>query len=131
MSPPPDVGQAASDLTHSLGRLVNTLGAYGQSRLREVNHAVTAEKRRWVARVVVALAALMLLFLGMLFAGAAVIIAFWDTHRVLAASLVGGGLLLLAGGAGWWLWYDLSRGPSVFDWAARMATLLLRWRRRR
>ncbi|MBK8482098.1 MAG: phage holin family protein [Proteobacteria bacterium] len=77
--------RAASGLFHSLGRLGATLLAILQTRLQLLTTELQ-EEVRYAAGVllwsfVAAFAAMLALFLGAL----AVIFAFWETHRMLAA----------------------------------------------
>lgn len=132
MSNEPDVGEAAHRLGQSLGTLLDSASGFARAGLDAAGSGIRAGRRRRMTILISGGCLLFLLFLAALFAGFAVIAAFWETHRVLAISAVAGGYLLMAGMAGAILWANLRRRPTAIDWAAQLVPLVVAfWRQRR
>jgi uncharacterized membrane protein YqjE len=89
-------GSAASLLLASIAKLGATVGRLIESRVQTLRATVRAEVRRVVSAAMWGLLAALLAFAALEFAAATVLIAAWETHRVLAGSLIAAGFLLLA-----------------------------------
>ena len=68
----------------------------GRTRLELLTVELREEVHRTAEQLVLGLAAVLAAAAGVLFAGLALIFAFWDTHRILAAVLVTLGFFALA-----------------------------------
>lgn len=90
------VAGAAQQLTQSLVRLLDMAADYGRGVLERAEAEIEAERRYRIRQACCIGALVMLVPLFLLFTGVAVLIAFWETHRVVAAFSVAGGFLLLA-----------------------------------
>lgn len=122
------VADALGSLSASIARLAQSASCYAQSRLNEADELVRIEARRCLI-VLLSACGLMLWFsFAVLFAGLAVVAAYWDTHRVLASALVATGFLLIAAMSGWLLLRKWRQRPSLRDWATRLFDLLFRTR---
>jgi uncharacterized membrane protein YqjE len=82
-------------LIASVSGLLATAIDIGRTRLELLTVEVREELHRMAGLLVLGLVALLAASAGVLFAGLAVIFAFWDTHRILAAVLVTGGFFAL------------------------------------
>ena len=80
-------GARADGLLSSLKRLVTTLVAIGQTRLELLSVELQAERRRLTAMLVFGAAAIFFLACGILLLTLLVIVAFWDSNRLLAIGL--------------------------------------------
>ncbi len=129
MTGEPGFAQAAANLSQSLARLMETVAGFARTRLDLLGGSMETERRRrmWLAFGTCAL--VLLLSFGTLFAGFAVVAAFWDTYRVLAAAAVAAGFFVLAGAVGWTLWAKRRRHPSALDWIAQLVALFAEYRR--
>jgi len=88
-----------SRLLGSVSNLLTTLLTIGRTRLELLSVELQLEVRRVTTLLVLAFIALFATGVGLLVAGLAIILVFWDTHRVLAALLVTGffiGIALVA-----------------------------------
>lgn len=81
------LGQA-SGLLRSLSQVLATLVTLAQTRLELLTVELQEEVQRAASLAMVGFVALLAAVLGLLFGGLTVVFIFWDTHRVLAASLV-------------------------------------------
>lgn len=125
------VADAARNLSRSLAQLLQTAVDEGLFRLEQLGSAVAAERRHLVRQVLLAIGLVLLLLLGAIFTGLAIIAAFWDTHRIAAMAAVAGGYLLLAVIAGLLLWRGAHRKAEPADWASLVVGLLAGARMRR
>jgi uncharacterized membrane protein YqjE len=89
-------GGAASGLFQSMTRVFATLVALAQTRLELLTTELQEEVQRVAGVVVWALVALMAAMIGLLLGGLTIVFVYWDTHRVLAASLVTGAFFIFA-----------------------------------
>jgi uncharacterized membrane protein YqjE len=88
-------------LFHSLRTLAASLVALARTRLELVGTELQEELARVVLALVYSFAALFFAALGIAFVGIAIMVAFWDSHRLEAAVILA--LLFLAlGGLGAW-----------------------------
>lgn len=131
MSNEPDVAAAARQLSLSLAVLRDSVTGYARQKLDALGGSVEMERRRRLRVVASAVALAVLSGFALLFTGVAVIAAFWDTHRVIAAVSVAGGFLVLSAVAGWALWANRRRQPTAFDWLAQLVALFAEYRRLR
>jgi uncharacterized membrane protein YqjE len=81
---------AASGLFRSLRNLVATLIAFAHTRLELLTTELQEEIHRAVALVIWGFVALMAASVALIFIGVSVIVLYWDSERVLAATLVTG-----------------------------------------
>jgi uncharacterized membrane protein YqjE len=123
------VGQAARKLSESIARLMDSATSYGRSTFENVRESLEAEQQQRVTLLFTAGALFLLLSLGCLFAGVAVILAFRATHPAWAAAAVATGFLLLAGAAGWYMARVRRQQPSTFIWLASLAGLVTQYLR--
>jgi len=126
-----DCAEAAATLARSLERLAATTRAYARSQLDRVADGMQAERKRWMWMLFSAAALLLWLIFGTVFAGVAIVVAFQDTHPVLAASLVATGFFVLAAVAAWVLWHKWRQRPTAFEWIATIVAMVAGYRRRR
>jgi hypothetical protein len=78
-------------------RLYTTLNSFVTDRAAAVRAAWFVELRRAAATVIYSLLIAFFICCAAAVGALALMLAFWDTHRVLVASLLAGGFLLLAG----------------------------------
>lgn len=83
-------------------RLLGSLLATGETRLRLIVLELEEERARLVVLLLLAGLSLILLLLGLGVLTALVIVAFWDSYRLTAIAV--SALVLLGGGAGLALW---------------------------
>ena len=126
---PPDFAEAFANLSRSVTRLAESTSAYTRARLGQAADTMQSESRRRMWLVLSAAAMLLWLTIGVVFAGVAIIAAFWDTHRVIASCSVAAGFFVLAGVAAWVLRRKWRQRPTVFDWAAGIMSAFLALRR--
>ncbi|MDR5858099.1 phage holin family protein [Halomonas elongata] len=93
-------------------RLLGSLLATGETRLRLAVLELEEERARLVTLLMLAGLSLVLLLLGLGTLTALVIVAFWDSHRLTAIAISAG--VLLFGGAGLAAWVmHLARRPTL------------------
>lgn len=83
-------------LIASVSGLMATALDIGRTRLELLTVELREEVHRTAEQLVLGLAAVLAAAAGVLFAGLAIIFAFWDTHRILAAVLVTMGFFAVA-----------------------------------
>jgi hypothetical protein len=125
------IGQAARKLSESIARLMDSATSYGRSTLDTVRESLEAEQRQRVTLLFTAGALFLLLSLGCLFAGVAVVLAFRASHPAWAAAAVAGGFLMLAGAAGWHMARIRRQQPSTFIWLASLVGVFAQYLRAR
>lgn len=126
---PPEIREASGRLCRSLAQLADSTAGYVGARIDQADSTLQAERRRWLWIAMSASAALLCLGAAALFAGAAIVIAYWDSHPVLAVAAVSAGFLVLAATAGWVLWrFAHRRAPLAVRLAAYLALVLERQR---
>jgi len=86
----------ASGLFRSITQFVASLVSLTQTRLELLTTELQEEVQRVASLAIYAFVALLAAMLGLFFLGLAIVIVFWDTHRVLAAWLVTGTFFALA-----------------------------------
>lgn len=80
-------------LLHSLAGLVATLIEIGETRLSLLATELQEEVYRAAGFLLYALSAIFLATIGLVMAAFALVIAFWDSHRLLVSLLVSGGFI--------------------------------------
>lgn len=100
-------------LLRSGSELLATVLAMGRTRLELLSVELQLELRRLAVLAALGFVALFAGAIGLVMAGAAVIIAFWDTHRVLAALGVTAGFFAICIAAVLLLFRRLRRGPRL------------------
>lgn len=86
-------------LMDSAANLLASVLALGRTRLELLSVEVQLEVRRTVELAIWAIVAAQAAMVGLIMAAFWVVLAFWDSHRLLAAGLVTGFFLALAAGA--------------------------------
>ena len=87
-------------LLDSLTILAGTLVAIAHTRLELLSTDLEEDRVHWTSLLVLALAALFCLGIGVVLATMLVVVAFWDTHRLLVLGVLAGSFLA-AGLAAW------------------------------
>lgn len=108
-------GGPATSLLRSLVQLGGTLLGAAETRFELLSAEVNEDLDRAIHIVLWAFVALLTGILGALLAGAAVIIVFWDTHRIAAVLGVTTAFLLVAAIAGLSVRKRLSEKPRFLD----------------
>ena len=109
-------------LLESLSTLAATLVAIAHTRLDLLSADVEEDRAHVLSLLVLALAALFFIGVGVVLAAILLVVAFWDSHRLLALGSLAG--LFLAAGVGAWA-YTLQKArskPRLF--AASLSELL-------
>jgi hypothetical protein len=122
------VADAVRNLSQSVVRLLDTAADCGRAGAQQVVAAIQEERRHRIKVAAAAAAVVLSLLLAGLFAGIAVLAAFWGSHPVLAAALIGTSFLLLAAAATWILMNALRRPLTPADWVAQIMSLVGEYR---
>jgi uncharacterized membrane protein YqjE len=119
----PDTTSGGSKgLLASLTTLAATLVAIAHTRLDLLSSDLEEERAHFLSLLVLALSALFLLGLGVLLATLLLVVAFWDTYRLLVLAVLAG-TFLVAGITAWRIALHKARTkPRLF--AASMSELL-------
>lgn len=113
---------AGKGLLESLTALAATLVAIAYTRLDLLSSDLEEERAHLFSLLLLALVALFCIGVGVLLATLLLVVAFWDTHRLLALATLTG-LFLAAGTAAWGYAIHKTRTkPRLF--AASMSELL-------
>jgi uncharacterized membrane protein YqjE len=89
-------GSAFSLLLDSIERIGASVGRLVEDKLHALRTAVRGEMRRAASALMWGVLTALLAFMALEFAAVTLLIAAWDTHRVLAAGLIAAGFLVLA-----------------------------------
>lgn len=109
-------------LLESLAALAATLVAIAHTRLDLLSADLEEDRERVLSLLVLTLAALFCLGVGVVLATILIVVAFWDTHRVLALSGLAG-FFLAVGMAAWiFAMHKARTKPRLF--AASLSELL-------
>jgi uncharacterized membrane protein YqjE len=92
----PQATGLAAGLFRSITQFVASLVALTQTRLELLTTELQEEVQRVASLAIYAFVALLAAMLGLFFLGLAVVIVYWETHRVLAAWLVTAAFFTLA-----------------------------------
>jgi len=102
-------------LLESLTTLVATLVAIAHTRLGLLSADLEEDREHLFSLLVLALAALFFLGVGVVLATILLVVAFWDTHRLLVLGTFAG-FFLVAGMAAWWFaMYKARKKPRLFS----------------
>ena len=102
-------------LFDSLKSLLATLSALAQTRLELLGTELEEQVARLAILLVWSIVALFLVFTAVVLAAVAIVIVFWDEHRVLVAFGLAATLALLAGGALMYVVAQLKARPRMFQ----------------
>lgn len=108
-------GARSRGLFDSLKDLLATISALAQTRLELLGTELEEQVARLAILLVWSIVALFLVFTAVVLAAVAVIILFWDEHRVLVAFCLAGGMALLAGGSILYVLNQLKARPRMFQ----------------
>jgi uncharacterized membrane protein YqjE len=108
-------GARPRGLFDSLKDLLATLSALAQTRLELLGTELEEQVARLAILLVWSIVALFLVFTAVVLAAVAIIILFWDEHRVLVAFGLAGGMALLAGGSILYVVNQLKQRPRMFQ----------------
>ncbi|HEY5929198.1 MAG TPA: phage holin family protein [Burkholderiales bacterium] len=108
-------GAPSRGLFDSLKELLATLTALAQTRLELVGTELEEQVARLAILLVWSIVALFLVFTAIVLAAVAIVIVFWDEHRVLVAFGLAGGMALLAGGSILYVINQLKQRPRMFQ----------------
>lgn len=108
-------GAHPRSLFDSLKELLATLTALAQNRLELVGTELEEQVARLAILLVWSIVALFLVFTAVVLAAVAIVIVFWDEHRVLVAFGLAGGMALLAGGSILYVMNQLKQRPRMFQ----------------
>lgn len=109
-------------LLESLTTLAASLVAIAHTRLDLLSLDLESEREHLISLLVLALVTLFCLGIGVLLTTMLLVVAFWDTHRLLVLGSLAG-LFLVAGIAAWQIAVHRMRAKPRF-FAASMAELL-------
>jgi uncharacterized membrane protein YqjE len=105
----------ATNLLRSLVQFGGTLLAVAQTRVELLTTEISEDLERGIRVLLWALVAVLAGILGVLLAGLTLVIFFWDTHRMAAATGVTVVFLLVAVGAGLVFRKLLHQKPRLLD----------------
>jgi len=108
-------GAPSRGLFDSLKELLATLTALAQTRLELVGTELEEQVARLAILLVWSIVALFLVFTAVVLAAVAIVIVFWDEHRVLVAFGLAGGMALLAVGSILYVINQLKQRPRMFQ----------------
>jgi len=89
-------GSAFSVLLDSIEKIGASVGRLVDDKVRSLRAAVRSEVQRAASAILWGVLAALLAFTALEFAAVTILLAAWDTHRVLAAGLIAAGFLVLA-----------------------------------
>lgn len=105
---------AGKGLLESLSSFAATLVAIAHTRLDLLSTDLEEERERTFSLLVLALAALFFLMVGTVLVSILLMVAFWDTHRLLVLGLLAGLFLAVGLAAGWAVIYKARNKPRLF-----------------
>jgi len=101
-------------LIESITRLAATLVAIAHTRLDLLATDLETDREHLLSLLMWALAALFCLGVGVLLAVLLLVVAFWDTHRLLVMGSLAGLFLAAGGAAGWFVLHIARTRPRLF-----------------
>lgn len=110
-----DEAGPAGRLAGSVRGLLTTLLAIGRTRLELLTVEAQLEIRRLAGVLILGVITVYAIGSALLMAGLAVVLAYWDSHRVLAAVLVACGFLAIAAGTGFLAARRLRAAPRFLE----------------
>lgn len=108
-------GARSRGLFDSLKDLLATVSALAQTRLELLGTELEEQVARLAILLVWSIVALFLVFTAVVLAAVALVVLFWDEHRVLVAFGLAGGMALLAGGSILYVVNQLKQRPRMFQ----------------
>ncbi len=108
-------GARPRGLFDSLKDLLATVSALAQTRLELLGTELEEQVARLAILLVWSIVALFLVFTAVVLGAVAIIILFWDDHRVLVAFCLAGGLALLAAASIYYVIAQLKERPRMFQ----------------
>lgn len=115
MDSPDESPGPASNLLHSSVRLLGSFLSIAQTRVDLLTTELQEEVQRAAKTLLAAFAALLAAILGLLLLGLAVVVYFWDTHRLGAALGVAAVFLGGAAIAAWIARSEMRERPRLLD----------------
>lgn len=109
-----EVGPAGR-LVGSVRGLLETALAIGRTRLELLTVEAQLEIRRLVDVLILVVITIYAIGSALLMAGFAIVLAYWDSHRVMAAAIVAGGFLLIAAGTAFLAVRRLRAAPGFLE----------------
>lgn len=113
---------ASKGLFESLNALAATLVAIAHTRLELLSSDLEEERAHLFSLLMLALVALFCLGIGALLATLLLVVAFWDTHRLLVLGALAGSFLAMGAAAWAFALHKARTKPRIF--AASMSELL-------
>lgn len=110
-----NAGGSSSGVMDSLRNVLRTLLAILHTRLELLGIEFREELARLGLMLLWGYLALLFVTLGGLFLVGALVLALWETHRILAFSVLGAGFLVLGAAAGWAMLHMARRKPRMFE----------------
>ena len=105
---------AGKGLLESITRLAATLVAIAHTRLDLLATDLETDREHLLSLLMWALAALFCLGVGVLLAVLLLVVAFWDTHRLLVLGSLAALFLAAGGAAGWFVLHIARTRPRLF-----------------
>lgn len=105
---------AAGGLFESLRTLSSSLIGIVHTRLELLSTDIAEEREHLITLLVLVLLALFCLGVGVVLLALLIVVAFWDSHRLLALGGVTIGFLLASAGMGWLAVHKTRTRPRLF-----------------
>lgn len=112
---------ASGGLFDSLKTLSISLVGIVHTRLELLSTDIAEEREHLITLLVLVLLALFCLGVGVVLLAMLIVVAFWDSHRLLALGGVTGGFLIASAGMAWFALHKTRTRPRLF--AASLAEL--------
>ncbi len=110
-----ETGAAEGGLFASLKALSANLLGIVQTRLELLAADVAEERERLIALLVLALLALFSLGVGVVLLAILIVVALWESHRLVTLAVLAAFFLTAGVGVGWLALYKLRSQPRLFD----------------
>jgi uncharacterized membrane protein YqjE len=106
---------AAGGLFESLKTLSASLVGIIHTRLELLSTDIAEERAHVTSLLILGLIALFCLGVGVLLLALLIVVAFWDTHRLLALGVLTGGFLATGAGLVWYAMHKARTKPRLFE----------------
>ena len=106
---------ATGGLFESLKTLSVSLVGMAHTRLELLSTDIAEERAHLTTLLVWALVALFCLGVGVVLLAMLIVVAFWESHRLLALGVLAGLFLAAGGGAGWFAMHKNRTKPRLFE----------------
>lgn len=106
---------ASEGLFDSLRKLSVSLVGIVHTRLELLSNDIAEEREHLITLLVLGQLALFFLGVGVVLLALLVVVAFWETHRLLALAGVTGLFLLASAGAAWLALHKVRTRPRLFE----------------